>query len=270
MAKYAWATDTHLDFLGNDTQRLIDFGNSLLRDGPTGIFLTGDISTANQVIYHLSALEKVVQRPIYFVLGNHDYYGGTTEQVRKAMRELSNVSPYLRYMPTMPYIGISASTAVVGHDGWYDAHFGDWQRSTFAMADWSRIGDFIPVNGNKATIVAQARKMAHEGVQHVHNGIKQAVRYHRNIVVLTHYPPFAHTHIHEGKVGDSSAQPWFTSKMMGDMLMDASKAFPQHTFTVLCGHTHGKFDGKITDNLEVHVGGAEYNKPSLQGTFEFP
>ena len=64
--------------------------------------------------------------------------------------------------------------------------------------------------------------------------------------------------------------PWFTSKMMGDMLMDASKAFPQHTFTVFCGHTHGKFDGKITDNLSVHVGGAEYNKPGLQGTFEFP
>lgn len=270
MAKYAWATDIHLDFLANRPQELITFAESLIKDGPTGIFLTGDISTAKNVVYHLSALEKVVQRPIYFVLGNHDYYGSSIEQVRKTMRELSNASPFLRYMPTMPYYGLSPSTAVIGHDGWYDGYYGDWQTSSFGMNDWSAIHEFREVQGNKATIVSVARKLAHEGVTHCHNAIKQAVRYHKNIVLLTHIPPFRESHIFQGKIGDDNTQPWFTSKMMGDMLLDASKAFPSHTFTVLAGHTHGKYSGKIKDNLIVNVGGAEYYQPALQGLVEVP
>ncbi len=268
MSKYAWATDLHLDFLRDDTQRLVQFAESLIVQNPTGIFLTGDLSTARTLIYHLSAIEKVVQRPIYFVLGNHDYYGADIAQVRKAMHELSNVSPFLRYMPTMPYYALSPVTAVVGHDGWYDALHGDGERSTFEMMDWASISEFRAVNGSKATIAELARKLAHEGVTHVHNGIKQAVRYSKNIIVLTHYPPFKEAHIFNGKQGDAGALPWFTSKMMGDMLLDASKSFPSHQFTVLAGHTHGKFSGKMANNLTVHVGAAEYNQPQLQGLIE--
>lgn len=268
MAKYAWATDTHLDFLANNNQAIIQFAESLVAQDPTGVFLTGDIAVAKNVIYNLSAIEKVVKRPVYFVLGNHDYYGANTEQVRKAMRELTNTSPFLRYMPTMPYYALTPATALVGHDGWYDALYGDFQNSDFGMLDWTAIGDFVHDNRNKASIVGVARKLAHEGVSHVHDGIKKAVRYHKNIVVLTHVPPFPETHFHMGKLGDVYATPWFTSKMMGDMLLDASKAFPNVNFTVLAGHTHGKADVKVANNLTVHVGAAEYYRPTLQGLIE--
>lgn len=268
MARYAWATDIHLDFLGDNNQALIQFGESLVKDGPTGIFLTGDLSVTRKLVYHLSALERIAQRPIYFVLGNHDYYGGAIEPVRQQMKELTNLSPFLRYLPTTPYIRLTDTTAVVGHDGWYDAGYGNWQQSNFGMTDWHAIHDFLAVNGSKATIVAKSRELAHAGVVHVHDGIKQAVRYHKNIVVLTHYPPYQESHIHEGRVGDAHAQPWFTNKMMGDMLRDAAKAFPNVNFTVLAGHTHGKYDGRIAPNMTVHVGGAEYHKPALQGLID--
>lgn len=268
MAKYAWATDTHLDLLANNSQAIIQFAESLVAQDPTGIFLTGDIATAKNVVYSLSAIERVVKRPVYFVLGNHDYYGANTEQVRKTMRELTNGSPFLRYMPTMPYYALTPTTALIGHDGWYDALYGDFQTSDFGMNDWSAIGDFAPVNGNKATIVSVARKLAHEGVTHVHDGIKKAVRYHKNIVILTHVPPYPETHFYAGQRGEMSATPWFTSKMMGDMLRDASKAFPNVNFTVLAGHTHGKADVKIANNLTVHVGAADYYRPALQGLIE--
>jgi len=270
MGKYAWATDIHLDFLGDNNQRLIQFGESLVKDGPTGLFLTGDLSVARKLIYHLGALEAITKRPVYFVLGNHDYFGARIEDVRKQMHALTNASPFLRYLPTIPYVRLSDMTAVVGHDGWYDAIYGDWKTSSFGMTDWTAIHDFIPVNGAKSTIVSEARKLAQEGVLHVQHGIKQAVRYHKNIIVLTHYPPWPQAHQHEGKQGDWNAAPWFTSKMMGDMLMDAAKAYPAVKFTVLCGHSHGKYDGQIANNLECHVGGAEYNKPALQGLIEVP
>lgn len=268
MSTYAWATDVHLDFLQNDSQRLIKFAESLLKPNPTGIFLTGDISTAKSLVYHLSAIEKVVQRPIYFVLGNHDYYGGSIAEVRTTMHELGRVSPFLRYMPTMPYYALTPSTAIVGHDGWYDAFFGNWKNSSFRLNDWNAIREYAPHNGAVSTIVEYSRKLAHEGVLHVQEGIKQAVRYHKNVIVLTHYPPFREAHIFEGKQGDDEAAPWFTSKLMGDMLHLAAKTYPHVNFTVLAGHTHGKCSYKQFPNLYVHVGGAEYNLPVMQGTIE--
>lgn len=270
MSKYAWATDCHLDFLQDDQARLIKFAESLVVQNPAGIFLTGDISVARKLIFHMSAIEKVVQRPVYFILGNHDYYGADTEQVRKAMRELTNASGFLRYMPTMEYFALTPTTAVVGHDGWYDGLYGDAQGSTFGMLDWTSIGNFVQIRGNKASILVEARKLAHEGVLHVHNGIKKAVRYHKSVVVLTHYPPFPQCHVHEGKPGEKNAMPWFTSKMMGDLLLQASSAYPAVNFTVLCGHTHGEWSGQITPNLKVLVGGAEYYAPKLQGHIEVP
>lgn len=279
MMKYAWTTDCHLDHTDRD-DALVAFAQSLVVTEPAGVFITGDISNANKLVYHLSVIERVVQRPVFFVLGNHDYYGGEIESVRKSMRELSNMSQFLKYLPLSPYVALSPSTALVGHDGWYDAYHGDGTRSRFMMNDWVCIKDFVPhsggasfmrLNGNlrdRDALIAHARKLAHEGVLHVHNGIKSAARYHNHVVVLTHYPPFRESHIYGGKIGDDETQPWFTSKMMGDMLLDAAKAFPNTRFTVLAGHTHGRYDGKFAPNLEVHVGGADYGRPQLAGLIE--
>jgi predicted MPP superfamily phosphohydrolase len=279
MGKYAWATDIHLDHIDID-ERLVDFAKSLVATEPPGVFITGDISNAQRLVYHLSVIERVVQRPVFFVLGNHDYYGGEIDVVRKSMRDLSNMSQYLKYLPLSSYVALTPSTALVGHDGWYDAYHGDADRSRFTMNDWVMIKDFVPHSGggkymrtmgaikDRAALVAHARKLAHEGVMHVHNGIKSAARYHKNIVVMTHYPPFKESHVYGGRVGDDEAQPWFTSKMMGDMLLDAAKAYPGVNFTVLAGHTHGRYDGKPVSNLEVHVGGADYGRPQLAGLIE--
>jgi predicted MPP superfamily phosphohydrolase len=274
MGKYAWCSDIHLDHIDDDA-RLVAFANSLIANDPIGIFVTGDISNAKRLVYHLSVIEKVVQRHVFFVLGNHDFYGGDIVSVRKSMHELSNISPFLRYLALNSYIPLSKSTALVGHDGWYDALYGDGDRSWFMMTDWYAIKDYVSSSGgevymnmmrtvkDKAELVALSRKLAHEGVVHVMNGIKSAVRYHKNIIVLTHFPPFRESHIHNGRIGNDSAQPWFTSKMFGDMMLQASATYPDVSFRVFCGHTHGKFDGQITKNLSVHVAGAQYGNPNV-------
>ena len=168
----------------------------------------------------------------------------------------------------MPYVQLSNNTALVGHDGWYDALYGDWKSSRFVLNDWSAIADFAAAGSshsrNMAEVVAISRKIAHECVLHVHNGIKTAQKNFRNIIVATHVPPFDYVHVHKGRPGEPSATPFYTSKMMGDMLLAASKAFPKTGFTVLCGHTHGRSSKKIENNLTVHVGSAEYGAPTIE------
>jgi predicted MPP superfamily phosphohydrolase len=280
MSKYTWTTDCHLDHLRADGD-LIDFAQKLIEQDPPGIFITGDISNAQHVVYHLSALEKIVQRPIFFVLGNHDYYNGDIETVRKSMVQVTKISQFLKYMPATPFIPLSPMTALVGHDGWYDGLNGDAKNSNFILNDWVMTKDFVPHSGghayvnstgkikNRDALLSHLQKLAHEGVQHVHDGIKTAARHHhKQIIVMTHVPPFPETHMFRGKQGDDNAQPWFTSKLMGDMLLAASAAYPDIKFTVLAGHTHGGYDGNIRPNLEVHVGHAEYGLPSIAGMIE--
>lgn len=267
MESYAWATDIHLDHV-SDPRQLAEFVRTLCPPTASGLFLTGDISVAKSLVWHLKVIEDAVKRPVYFVLGNHDFYGAPIDPVRKAMHELTTSSQFLRYMPVTPYQVLTPSTALVGADGWYDAQLGDWQSSSFQMTDWMAIQDFIAVNGNKATIVAKCRELAHASVTHAMNGIKQAVRYHKNVIVLTHVPPFQQAHVHEGRPSERTITPWFTSGMMGAMLLDAARSFPTVRFMVLCGHTHGMTSYEAASNLVVHVGGADYGRPQLQRVIE--
>jgi len=282
MTNVAWCTDVHLDFLDNRTNEIVAFGESLIKDNPDVVLITGDISIANSLVYHLSALERVVQRPVYFVLGNHDFYGGGIEHVRKEMKELGNSSQYLKYLPTTPYVALSSTTGLVGHDGWYDTGYGNVKASNFIMNDWIRISDYVNEGAmggvsmygghapNYAKIVTISKKLAHEATVHVMNGIKAAVRYHKVILIATHFPPFEEAHVYNGQKGDAAHQPWYTNKMMGDMIKQAAAAYPKVRFEVFAGHTHGKFDGQIANNLYCHVGGAEYNDPKLQNVIKVP
>ena len=233
-----------------------------------GLFLTGDISNSIKLLEHLGILEAAFKRPIYYVLGNHDFYGGDIEEVRKKVHSVNAVSEHLRWLNDIPYIGLSNSTAVVGHDGWYDALYGNAKASQVVLNDWRHIGEFYRATGGNMTrkdkIIEVSRGLAHAAVQHVHDGIKGAVRYYNNVIVLTHVPPFEEVHIHEGQLGRADFQPWFTSKMMGDMLRSAARAFPKVKFTVLCGHTHGGYRGTpFEPNLDVGVGSAVYGNPKI-------
>src|SRR5687768_3888091 len=71
--RLAWATDIHLDFLDDDGVRR--FAAELAAPRADALILSGDLSHAEVLEHHLRLLAQGVPGPIYFVLGNHDYYG---------------------------------------------------------------------------------------------------------------------------------------------------------------------------------------------------
>jgi len=75
--QHAWLTDIHLEFLPD--KKAVTFVKDLANQGFGGIFLTGDITTAKRLECHLQLFEDIYQAPVYFVLGNHDYYGGAID-----------------------------------------------------------------------------------------------------------------------------------------------------------------------------------------------
>jgi predicted phosphohydrolase len=270
--RLAWMTDIHLDMVG-DVVGKIEAINNATRNSDA-ILITGDISISDMLVDHLSFLESVFQKPIYFVLGNHDYYGSNIGIVRRRVANLCNSSSYLKYISNVPYIKLDDGVNLVGHDGWYDAQNGDPYNDNFLMNDWLKIADFnsalrASFGGrtlNKNVIIQIARTLAQQSANHVANGIKSAIKSSRHIIVMTHVPPFKESFNASEKYKGSSALeilPWYTSKLMGDTLMAAAKAYPNVKFTVLSGHLHSHYDDDLLNNLTVKVGNANYGNPQL-------
>lgn len=261
MGNYAWLTDLHLDCVSDE--EVVQFVEKQRSLSLQGVFITGDISVGNQLIKHLALLERGFGCPIYFVLGNHDFYGVAIEDQRKAMKELCNMSSYLKYMNDTPYVSLTPTTALVGHDGWYDARNGTPLTGKVILNDWYKIREFWPHTG-MPNVISRSQQLAHEATTSVMNSIKAAVRYATNIIILTHVPPFTDVAVYRGKPTEPDFLPWYTSKFMGDMLLDAAKAFPDKRFTVLCGHTHGGAAKQIAPNMIARCGEVTYGKPAVQ------
>ena len=95
MLRLAWATDIHLNFVDESVRsRLFDE----LRDRCDAVAISGDIGESHDVVAHLQQMERALQRPIYFVLGNHDFYRGSIAATRRAVAELASRSQYLVYL----------------------------------------------------------------------------------------------------------------------------------------------------------------------------
>lgn len=275
--KLAWYTDIHLDCVGNVQNKL--FNLCELMDSVESVLITGDISIASQLIPHLSMIENAFQRPIYFVLGNHDYYGSDISSTRRSVVNACNSSSYLKYMISTPYMQLSPGVMLIGHDAWYDAFNGNPNNNQFMMNDWIRIADFnsalkassAGTSLNKNAVIEIARRLAHQATVHVVNGIKSAVKQSSHIIIMTHVPPFKESYNSSEKHKGLSSQdviPWYTSRMMGDAIFAAAKAYPNVKFTVLSGHLHSHYEQELLNNLTVRVGKSVYGSPQLAGFIE--
>lgn len=276
--RLTWATDIHLDFITNpkfpeSSKKNIDVFCDLVKsENSDALILSGDISLASYLQDHLFALESRLRMPIYFVLGNHDFWGGSFAGVRRAATNVANASDYLKYLSSVPYIPVSPGVALVGHDGWYDGLYGNPYATIVTMNDWSMISDFYKSshgdNSGLDEVLKTSQVQSYLSTRHVAEGIKKAIRQQSldKIIIVTHVPPFT-APLDLRNDFKESIYPWYASKMMGDMILSAAKNNPHIDFEVFCGHVHTKFDGRISSNVYLHSGHAEYSKPLVQNTF---
>lgn len=277
--RLAWATDIHLDFITDENNVVISarniniFCERIKNCSPDAVIISGDISLSNQLKQHLLSLERSLGIPIFFVLGNHDFWGSNIGSVRKNISTLSNSSRFLRYLSTSSYIMLSNSTALVGHDGWYDGLNGSPKSSYIEMNDWNFISDFsifknylgVSLDG----ILNVSRYQANIGAKHIEKEIKSAIRDHApsKFIIVTHVPPFIDPVKESQHKNSTNLCPWYSSKIMGDMLLNVAKQNPLVEFEVFCGHVHTKYEKYISNNLLLRSGHSDYSDPKLQSVY---
>lgn len=255
-----WCNDIHLDFLG--PEEVDRFIRSVADESPDAVLVGGDISTAKQITDHLRRMEELIDAPILFVLGNHDYYHGSIQEVRRQVGDLCARSQRLRWLNEIGVYPLSSETALVGHDGWGDAREGNYQESPIELSDFFLIDELVGLQ--RADLVKVLRALGDESAGHFRAVLPQALATHRKVVVLTHVPPFREATWYDGEISNDDWLPFFCAKAAGDTLKEIMGAHPGRELTVYCGHTHGEGEAEILPNLRVVTGGARYGKPGLQ------
>jgi predicted phosphodiesterase len=266
MKRFAWLTDIHLNFVRPSGVKAFF---SLLAETKAAAFLIGgDIAEAPNLALYLNALDDCLQRPVYFVLGNHDFYRGSIAGVRATVRNLCSAVPNLHWLPDMGVVPLTDTTCLVGHDGWGDGRLGNYYRSDVMLNDWGMIGEFGGFDEYPEDRLCKLHALGDEGADHFRAVLPEALRRFRHIVVLTHVPPFREACWHQGQISNDDWLPHFTCKAIGDVLFAAMTEAPDRQMTVLCGHTHGAGEAQVLANIRVLTGGSVYGHPVIQQVLE--
>ncbi|MDX1982778.1 MAG: metallophosphoesterase, partial [Bryobacteraceae bacterium] len=251
--RLAWLTDLHLDFLTPAEQ--VNFHARVRAAGADALLVGGDISHALRVTRDLMRLQQAVEKPVYFVLGNHDYYGGSIAKVRAAVSRLCSEHQELRWLPELGVVALSASTALIGHDGWGDARIGAVDHAV-VLNDEYHI-DELKV-ADRFLLQTKLRALGEQAAAHIRLVLTEAVAQYREILLLTHVPPFREACWHNGATSGEEWLPRFTCAAVGEVVREIMSSHPDRDLTVYCGHSHGEGYVEVLPNLRVWTGGAEY------------
>ncbi|MBT3271097.1 phosphoesterase [Candidatus Poribacteria bacterium] len=256
----AWITDPHLEHLRPD--HLDAFCRDVSEVGPDVVLLGGDIAVARNVVAMLSTLDDALRRPIYFVLGNHDYYGSSISDVRAKVGAFVSGSRALRWLPAIGVARLTEETALIGHGGWADGRYGDYANHDLMLSDYRLIDDFRTLD--HADRLRKLNALGDEAAARLAETLEEALRVSRRVVLLTHVPPFMEACWHEGRISTPEFLPHFSCKAVGDALTSAMRSHPDNELLVLCGHTHSAGEARILPNLLVRTGDAVYGQPRVQ------
>jgi hypothetical protein len=175
-------------------------------------------------------------------------------------------SQRLRWLNQAGVYSLSEQTAVVGHDGWGDAREGNPFTSPVELNDFFLIDELVGRTREELTRVL--RELGDEAAAHFRIVLPQALASHRQVVLVTHVPPFRQATWYEGEISKDDWLPFFCGKAAGDTMRELMLQHPKNELTVLCGHTHGEGRAEILPNLRVVTGGARYGSPRFQSILE--
>lgn len=261
MSKYLWITDPHFNFSSPEQNK--KFLEHVKGYNPAGIFLTGDISTGRELSSHLKLILGILDCPIYFVLGNHDYYRSSFAHIDYEMSYLSKRHGNLHYLNNEDPISLSEKVAVIGHNGWYDA---GWRTPVFPFvfwADWYFIHDFRfhDSNADRMSLMKYKAEVATENLK---IKLEKSLKTHHTTYLLTHFPPWPEKIDKWGGLVETFWKPYNSCKVAADMISSVMKKHPDQKLIILAGHTHRQRYENISHNIELRVGAGSHKKSQVQ------
>ena len=260
MVRVAWTTDIHLSWIDQPTER-DELVRSINADSPDAVVITGDVAEGVNTADYLRKLDAEFERPVYFVLGNHDFYGRSIRQGRRETALLAAESSHLVYLTTAGVVELASNTAIIGHDGWSDARLGDYEHSQVWLPDFVAVEDLAEVSHDREQLRRRLHALGDEAAREIASVLPEALEKYPRVVLATHVPPYRESAWYDGRFSDPHWLPFFSCRAVGDLLRRVMQSRPDRELLVLCGHTHGGGEARILDNLRVLTGSSGYQGP---------
>lgn len=271
--KLAWLTDIHLNACTYD-QRMA-FYDKIKDACVANVLITGDIGSADSFRFYINELRQHINKSVYFVLGNHDYYNSSVEAVRGDIEAFHHLSQGPAKLTNGVYL--------VGQDCWADGRNGNYAQSHVRLNDSKYIKelkdaykmDFMDMALSQSPdkkgihLLTKMQDLADADAKALEDQILAAIKCNaKKILIAMHVPPFPESAYYNGKMSDDDYLPFFSSKVTGDMILRVCAAHPDVEFQGYCGHSHGKSVYHPLPNLIVKCGEAEYGNPVIQEIIE--
>jgi len=258
--RVGWVSDVHLNFL--DPRGGRRFLRELADASADVWLLGGDIGEARSVVRFLHDFDATLPGRTYFVLGNHDFYGGGFSKVRKEVRALVAESKQLVWLTGSGLQKLSGAVALVGDDSWADARLGNPLFTPVELTDFFAIEDLYGLT--RRELVWKLRETGDGAASRLKPKLEEAAAMCTRVLVLTHVPPFREAAWHEGRLCNDDWVPWFSCSAVGEVLLACALGHPRVSFLVLCGHTHSSGVCSPAPNLSVWTAHADYGVPEIQ------
>jgi predicted phosphohydrolase len=259
--KLAWASDIHLDSCDPMTRR--GFAEECA-DRSDALVVTGDITNGRETTLFTTFAARY-GKPVYFVLGNHDYWHRSFASAEAEYRQIVLSAANAHFLDASEPIALASDVELCGVSGWYDARFGNHETSQFALNDWWRIAD-LDLARRGGSLIQTCRRRADAFARKATKKLKNSTAKH--VIFATHVPPFEGACWHMGRRSDPDALPYYTNKALGLALNRWAAANPDRALTTLCGHSHSRGDYRALPNHIVRTAAAEYGQPSIEHVFE--
>jgi len=257
--KLIWISDPHLEFLSFVQAEA--FLHSVAGHQPDALLITGDISTASLMRRHFTDLAVSFSCPIYLTLGNHDFYGGSFDEVDRIVREFCSTYPHLIHLGHGEIITLNSETALIGHRGWADGRAGLGSQSPFRLNDQRLIKDLTDLDTE--ALFQKLGRLGDASADYIRTLAPKAFSRAKNLIVATHVPPFPEAALYQNKPSSPDHAPFFVNVALGEALLEIAAAHPEAGISVLCGHTHHGAWYHPRPNLTVKVAHAAYAAPAI-------
>jgi hypothetical protein len=211
----------------------------------------------------LESIADAAGRPLYYLLGNHDHYGGSVAAVRDLAVSLAERRPDIQWLPPAGVIQLDDDLALVGVDGWADGRHGDPLTTPLRLNDDRLIAELAAQPGRSGKLAVK-RALADADAARLATLLDRAAAVASRILVATHVPPFPEALPTTGPLARAEWLPLLVCGATGELLRAFAGNHPDHHLTVLAGHSHAPTDVRIAANLRCLVGGARYGSPTVR------
>lgn len=245
-----WLSDLHIDHIVSKNT-LDTFLSVVKAQKPDSIWITGDISSGEHLTGHLAIFDGFGV-PVFFVPGNHDFYGKDIHSVNIDLSRYKYRNVVL-LQNTLCSITIGLNTALVGVGGWGDGFWGNWNYSQY-MADWKHIEDFKAAPTRRF----ESERIAREHAAVLDLQLQSVPSYMTDIVILTHVPPFRDMCMYNGRPANNDYIAFFACGRLGQIISRHAYLNRSKRYHIFSGHTHHAYKGQLADNIFGRVVSSEY------------